>query len=192
MAENLQPLPTFQNSEVISTAWNLLKKYFWTLIVLFIITLFPSVLDSLVNLLIQQIPGATTMVTNPLTNITELQPVGIWATIVSILSLLTGILGVWLGLGLIKANLQILEDKKPAYSIMTSTPWIKVARAIGGGLLITIAVVIGFIALIIPGIYLSVRFSLFQYYIVEGYGAIDAIKASWAATEGNFWKLAGI
>lgn len=75
---------------------------------------------------------------------------------------------------------------------MTSTPWIKVARAIGGGLLITIAVVIGFIALIIPGIYLSVRFSLFQYYIVEGYGAIDAIKASWAATEGNFWKLVGI
>ena len=51
---------------------------------------------------------------------------------------------------------------------------------------------IGIIALILPGIWIAVRLSLFQYYIAEGYGAIDAMKASWAATRGNFWKLLGL
>lgn len=92
MAEILQPIHTFHNKEVISRAWSILKKYFWTLIVLFLITMLPSFLDTLVNFLIQQIPGATAMVTNPFTNLTELQPIGIWATIVSVISMLTGIL----------------------------------------------------------------------------------------------------
>jgi hypothetical protein len=58
--------------------------------------------------------------------------------------------------------------------------------------LIGLATIIWFIALIIPGIYISIRLSMFKYFIAEWYSMIDAIKASWAITEGNIWNLIGI
>lgn len=52
--------------------------------------------------------------------------------------------------------------------------------------------ILGLIALIVPGIYIAVRLSMFQYLIAEGYGWIDALKTSRAMTKGHFWKLVGI
>lgn len=186
-------IPTINNhsfiiKEVISTSWKFIKKYFWTIIVLFLITLIPSIIEHIFDFIIRQIPGAT--IYN--TEIGTYEPVGIWVTISSIVYIIVGIVGAWLGLGYVRANLQILEDKKPPFSIITSTPWIRVARLIGGGILVGLVVLIGIIALIIPGIWIAVRLSLFQYYIAEGYGTIDSIKASWYATQDNFWKLSGI
>lgn len=45
------------------------------------------------------------------------------------------------------------------------------------------------LALMLWGIFLAIRLSLFQFYIVEGYDAISALKASWFATKDDFWKL---
>ena len=192
MTEIIQPNSSFTTQEVISISWKFVKKYFWTIVVLFLISIIPNAVDTLFNLILQSIPGATIMVTDPFTNLPTVEPVWMWAYLVSVVSIVTGVAWAWLGLGFVRANLQILQDKKPPYSIMTSTPWIRVARLIGGGILVAWAVMIGIIALILPGIWIAVRLSLFQYYIAEGYGAIDAMKASWAATRGNFWKLLGL
>ena len=56
-----------------------------------------------------------------------------------------------------------------------------------------LVVALGFIALIIPGIYLATRFQFFPYLIVENenLGPLDAMKKSWKLTEGKFWKLFG-
>lgn len=49
---------------------------------------------------------------------------------------------------------------------------------------------VGFLFLIIPGIYLSIRFS-FAYYalMLEGCSAFDALSRSWKLTQGHWWKL---
>lgn len=192
MSEIIPSSHTFVIKEVLSTAWGLVKKYFKTVVVLLLITMIPGAVETLITWIIQQIPGATQMITDPMTNMPSVQPVGVWAIIINILSIISGVVGAWLGLGLVKANLQILEDKKPEYSILTSSPWIRVARLIGGGILVGLAVIAGIIALILPGIWIATRLSLFQYYIAEWYGAIDSIKASWAATKNNFWQIFGI
>jgi uncharacterized membrane protein len=53
-----------------------------------------------------------------------------------------------------------------------------------------LAVLGGFILLIIPGIYWAVRFSFSPLVVVDtGVGPVAAMKESWAITKGSFWKL---
>lgn len=183
---------SFVAGEAIATARGFTKKYFWVVLGLLAISMLPSLVEIVFNIIIQQIPGATQTVIDPMTNIPTVEPVGVWAIISSVVTIIVGVLGAWLGLGLVKGYFSILEDKKPEWNIITSASWIQVARLIGGGILVGVLVLLGLIALILPGIWIAVRLSLFQYYIAEGYGAIDSIKASWAATKDNFWKLFGI
>lgn len=188
MQETVQSHHSFVIKEVLMRAWHFTRKYFKTVLILLLISFIPSFVENLYNIIIQQIPGAT--IYNPQTEMID--PIGIWLTISNILTIIVGITWAWLGLGLVKSYLEVIKDKKPAIATITSTPRIQVARLIGGGILVGGAVIIGVIALILPGIWIAVRLSLFQYFIAEGYGAIDAIKASRHATNNNFWKILGI
>jgi hypothetical protein len=141
---------------------------------------------------LEYIPGATTLVTDPLTNMTQADPVGIWLIISYVLAIISGIAGAWLWLGYLKTQFMILEDKKPIIKDLISTPLLYVVRLIAGEILIGIAVVLWLILLIIPGIYIAIRLSMFKYFIVEWYGIMDALKASRAVTKWNVWKLIGI
>jgi len=165
---------SFSVSEAINTSRNATKKYLHYLLLLGIIAYLPS------------------FISNLLTSLPSSEAQGIRGVIMVVVSLIAGIIGVRLGIGLTKTNLMILEDKKPTVKDLTSTPRIYVARLIWWWILVGIAVLLGFIALIIPGIYIATRLSLFQYFIAEWYGAIDAIKASRATTQGNVWNLIGI
>ncbi len=63
-------------------------------------------------------------------------------------------------------------------------------RLTGGYLIYSLAVLVGFIFLIVPGIFLAVRFNFFDFFIVDkGMGSIEALKASYAMTEGYWWKI---
>lgn len=60
------------------------------------------------------------------------------------------------------------------------------------------SILVGFIAgigclfCLIPGIYLAVRLQFAPYYTIDrGLNVVDAIKASWHDTKGNFWHLLG-
>lgn len=63
-------------------------------------------------------------------------------------------------------------------------------RMLASIFLTSIAIVIGFVLLIIPGVYVSMRL-MFVYTLVidQGLGAIDAMKKSWSMTEGNVIHL---
>ncbi len=64
----------------------------------------------------------------------------------------------------------------------------KTPKLIAANLIMTAIVVAGFVALIIPGIYLMVRLALVQPACVldkKGLG----IKSAWEASKGNFWRL---
>lgn len=58
--------------------------------------------------------------------------------------------------------------------------------AVGAGLLKAILIVIGFILLIVPGVYLACRLALVEYLIVDRrMGVIEALNESWTMTAGG-------
>ncbi len=92
-------------------------------------------------------------------------------------------------LGYIKVLLKLLEDKKPEISDFF---YFKsgIFSYIVASILLTPLIFIGYILLIIPGIILSIRFSLVSYFIADkNMGPIDAIGASWNATKGQTLQL---
>jgi len=63
-------------------------------------------------------------------------------------------------------------------------------NAVLANLLVFVIVVLGFIALVIPGIIFSCRLSLTPYLIVDRkMEAIEAIKTSWHMTRGHAWTV---
>ena len=60
-------------------------------------------------------------------------------------------------------------------------------------LLSGLGIVLGFIALIVPGFYLLARWSLAQpLTITRNLGAIEAMRESWRETQDNVWTLVGV
>ena len=63
-------------------------------------------------------------------------------------------------------------------------------RFLGAHILTGIAVAIGFVCLVIPGIILAIGLSFVPYVVVErGLGPIEAMKESWRITKGHKWTL---
>jgi uncharacterized membrane protein len=60
-------------------------------------------------------------------------------------------------------------------------------------ILYVLAVIVGLILFILPGIYLGVQLQFYSYIIVEhkDMRPIDALKKSFEITKGHFWKLFG-
>lgn len=64
---------------------------------------------------------------------------------------------------------------------------------VGVSFLAGIMVLIGLILLIIPGIYLAVRFTVAaQAVVLERQGVTDSLRRSWNLVEGNWWRTFGI
>lgn len=62
--------------------------------------------------------------------------------------------------------------------------------ALGAAVVTTTAIVIGFVILIIPGVYLAISFLFVVFAIgVEDASAFDAIPRSWELASGNRWSL---
>ncbi|WP_312621453.1 hypothetical protein [Haloarcula sp. 1CSR25-25] len=65
--------------------------------------------------------------------------------------------------------------------------------AVGANIVIGIATFIGFVLLVIPGIFLMVSFAFVVFAIaVEDRRLIDSLRRSWALSRGNRWRLAGL
>jgi len=65
-------------------------------------------------------------------------------------------------------------------------------NAVIANLVVTVIVSIGFVLLIIPGIFLAVRLCFVPYIVAdEGAGPFQALSESWNRTSGHFWTLFG-
>jgi hypothetical protein len=96
-----------------------------------------------------------------------------------------------LQMGMINIALKFVDGQKPEVADLFNV-YPLALKFFGGSLLYGVMVTIGFILLIIPGIYLALKYALFSYYIIDkGLGPIAALKASGEATQGNKWNLLG-
>lgn len=82
---------SFTISEAIKTGWQFTKKYFWTLMLLMALAYLPSLISELLNFGIAHIPGASEMISDPVSGIPTNQPVGIWVFITAAISIIGGI-----------------------------------------------------------------------------------------------------
>lgn len=65
-------------------------------------------------------------------------------------------------------------------------------RMLIANILYLLAVLLGFICLVIPGVILAIRLNLFDLFIIDqGCGPIEALRKSYQTLRGNSWRWAG-
>ncbi len=120
----------------------------------------------------------------------ENSPVVIAAAI--LLNVVSHVISVFLGLGVTRIGLNIV-DGKPFDIAMIFGEGSKLLRTIGAGILYGLAVFVGLLLLIVPGIYIALRFGQFQNAIVDrDMGVSDAFAYSSSITENNRLNLFGL
>ena len=107
----------------------------------------------------------------------------------SFFMLLSFLVGVLLTAGVTRMVLNIVESK-PIQASLLWTEHKHYLPLLLGTVLNSLAVAIAFLALVIPGIIVGIRLSMFKYYIIEkNMSAIDSLKASWELTRGHTFDL---
>ncbi len=104
-------------------------------------------------------------------------------------SILSQVVGIFLTLGATRIGLNII-DGKPFNIGMLFGGGQMLLRAIGASILFWLMVVVGLLLLIVPGIYLMLRYGQFMYAIVDrDLGVIDSLKYSSTLTTNNRGNL---
>jgi hypothetical protein len=166
------PAEKFAVDEVIGFAWKSMRKYFWPL---------TGILTC--NFLVQTIPGVASMVLNYTSSSSAMSILGL------IISLGSMVLNLIIALGTINLWLKVTDgDTIATRDIYAKIPkvWDYTLATIMYGLMVGL----GYICLILPGIYLQIRFQFYPYFIVESNASpIDSLKASFAITKGAVAEL---
>ncbi len=106
-----------------------------------------------------------------------------------LISLASNILSLLIYPGMIRIYLDFCDGKKGRFEDLLAYPQL-FFRYLGASILMGLAVVGGFICLIIPGLILAVKMQFFGYLIVDkDTKAIDSLKQSYAMTKGLWGEL---
>lgn len=109
-----------------------------------------------------------------------------------VMNILSQIFTLWLGLGLVRIGLNVVSGKEVAIGMLFGESG-KLLTAILASILYYAMVIGGLILLIVPGIYLALRFGQYQNAIVDkNLGVFDSLKYSSRITEGNKMNLFGL
>ncbi|WP_293670098.1 hypothetical protein [uncultured Parabacteroides sp.] len=158
--------PKFMISEVFSTSWKYTKSQIWVLVGLFIGYFILSLIISLFGM-----PAEGSMVGKIVVN------------------LISAIIGCVFMLGYFKNMFQTIDGEEPQFSAYGQQSR-KIVTYFIASLIMGIAVSIGTILLIVPGIYLALRLQFYSAYIVEeDCGIMESLQKSWKLTEGQVMPL---
>jgi hypothetical protein len=101
------------------------------------------------------------------------------------LSLIIGLVSILVGAAALRTFVSDVTDTIPTEHFTRNAVWM-VLNLIVGGIVFGIIVAIGFVLLIIPGIFLLVSLFFWNLYVVvEDQNFIDGLQNSWALTKGN-------
>ena len=153
----------FSKSEAILFGWNTLKKNFRFFLGMLAIVVVVNVLVGLV-----------------ISSFSEEAP----KVLVMVVSVISWVLDLLISMGVIKITLKFCDQEQATYRDLFSA-YRLLLNYIVGSIVYGIIVAIGFVFLIIPGIYLAVKYQFYDYLIIDkGMGPIEAIKRSGVLTEG--------
>lgn len=164
----------FSIAESLEVGWDIAKNNFVLLLGGLVLTLVASFFPLGVMLVIGNIVGAE--------------------TVVSQIFMYVGVLGVaviaaGLVLGLIKMSLDLV-DKRPTDFSQMFNYFPLTFSALVGYLIFHVAMQVGMFLLIVPGIIVTIKLKFFPYFIVEdGCGPIESLQKSWDLTKGVKWQL---
>lgn len=92
---------------------------------------------------------------------------------------------------LLKMAYNAIDGKKVDFDAF-KMPVMNYVNYVAAGILVGFIAGIGCLFCLLPGIFLAVRLQFASYYTIDrSLNVIDAIKASWHDTKGNFWHLLG-
>jgi uncharacterized membrane protein len=99
------------------------------------------------------------------------------------------------GLSIVSISLTIARDQNFSFSDLYKpilSPYL-VLKFLALTAVYVVAVSLGLLLFIIPGLYLAVRFKMFPYVLIENENATlkDLIKMTYKLTYGHFWKVLG-
>lgn len=164
----------------IKTAWELFKVNVALLVgahvIMIVINMVVSVLAAVAQFAIVVVQGEE-----------SLAP--IFINILS--SVATNVLQIFLGIGIVRINLNVGRGKPAEIGMLFSGgPFF--VRILGGSILYGLLISIGLVALIIPGVYLALKYWPFYYFIVDrDCGVGDSFSLAGEYTTGNklnsFW-----
>lgn len=106
--------------------------------------------------------------------------------------LVVGLLSVVVTIGAIRTFATDDTEQLPLEHFTDNLGWV-LLNVIVGGIVFGVVVGIGFVLLVIPGLFLMVALFFWQYYVVlEGESFVDGFQRSWAATSGHRFQLFGL
>ena len=153
----------FSKSEAVLFGWNTLKKNFGFFLGMLAIVVAINLLVGLV-----------------MSSFSEEAP----KVLVIAVSAISWILDLLISIGVIKITLKFCDQEQATYRDLFSA-YRLLLNYLVGSIVYGIMVAIGFVFLIVPGIYLAVKYQFYDYLIVDkGMGPIEAIKRSGVLTEG--------
>lgn len=172
--------------EIVSRSWEITKRHFWLILGIGIVYL----------LLSFAVTTAFELTTAPFVIGHKANGDAILSDTGQVVAFVGGVINqiidVFLTLGLTRVGLNLVSGK-PAELGMLFGESSKLVNGVIAYFLFSFMVVIGLLLLVVPGIYLALRFGQFQTAIVDkNLGAIDALKYSSRITEGNKWNLFGL
>lgn len=113
-------------------------------------------------------------------------------SITSIVGAILTIISIVFSIGMVRVVLNVYENKALKFENLYED-WRLIGWYILGGIINGLLVILGLVLLIIPGIFVAVRLSMWPYIMLEGESnSIEAIKKSWKLTEGKVLKLVGL
>jgi uncharacterized membrane protein len=108
----------------------------------------------------------------------------------AVASIAIGVMSVIIGAGFMHIVLKLAHGHAAHYRDLIPPArlvWYFFCASVVSGILI----ILGFIAFIIPGIYLALRFSMVRFAVLDGAHITESLRRSSKLTHGHKWKLLG-
>lgn len=99
------------------------------------------------------------------------------------------VLGIFVNMAQIKIGLRLTKGEAADFDDLYNE-YPHFLDFLVGSILYGLMVIVGLILLIIPGIYVAVKFHFFGYLIIDqDMDALESLRKSWEITEGAWWRL---
>ncbi len=164
----------FSISHILKESWNITKTNLRDLILVFFVGY------ALIYIIASIVLGAIFM-----------SLLGDEQTARSIATFFVSIINIALIIGVYRYYLLTVRGEKRDWkSYLRLIDFNRFLNTVAVSLVVSVLVFVGFIFLVVPGIYIAMRLAFAQWFVFDkGMGAIDAIKASWKLSEGLVLKL---